>query len=78
MRKYNAQISKQGSKRFNSIVKTINIADLGIIYLWLVVFIQFLRDFFYHKTLLHSLPLRGINLITKRRLASGYSSSVHV
>ena len=34
MRKYNAESPKQGSKRFNSIVKTINIADLGIIYLW--------------------------------------------
>ena len=34
MRKYNAESPKQGSKRFNSIVKTINIVDLGIIYLW--------------------------------------------
>ena len=33
MRKYNAESTKQGSKRFNSIVKTINIANLGIIYL---------------------------------------------
>ena len=30
---YNAESPKQGRKRFNSIVKTINIADLGIIYL---------------------------------------------
>ena len=29
---YNAKSPKQDSKRFNSIVKTINIADLGIIY----------------------------------------------
>ena len=35
MSKYNAESPKQGSKRFNSIVKTINIADLGIIYLCL-------------------------------------------
>ena len=35
-RKYNAESPKQGSKRFNSIVKTINIADLGIIYLCVV------------------------------------------
>ena len=34
MLKYNAESPKQGSKRFNSIVKTINIVDLGIIYLW--------------------------------------------
>ena len=34
MREYNAESPKQGRKRFNSIVKTINIADLGIIYLW--------------------------------------------
>ena len=34
MRKYKAESPKQGSKRFNSIVKTINIGDLGIIYLW--------------------------------------------
>ena len=34
MREYNAERPKQGSKRFNCIVKTINIADLGIIYLW--------------------------------------------
>ena len=33
MREYNAESPKQGRKRFNSIVKTINIADLGIIYL---------------------------------------------
>ena len=33
MHKYNAESPKQGSKRFNYIVKTINIADLGIIYL---------------------------------------------
>ena len=33
LRKYNAESTKQASKRFNSIVKTINIADLGIIYL---------------------------------------------
>ena len=35
MRKYNAKSPKQGSKRFNSIVKTKYIADLGIIYLCL-------------------------------------------
>ena len=35
MRKYNAASPKQGSKRFNYILKTISIADLGIIYLWL-------------------------------------------
>ena len=35
IRKYNAESPKQGSKRFNSAVKTINIANLGIIYLWL-------------------------------------------
>ena len=33
MREYNAESPKQGRKRFNYIVKTINIADLGIIYL---------------------------------------------
>ena len=33
MREYNAESPKQGRKRFNSIVKTINIAYLGIIYL---------------------------------------------
>ena len=31
--KYNAESPKQGSKRFNSNVKTINIVPLGIIYL---------------------------------------------
>ena len=30
MRKYNAESSKQGSKRFNYIVKMINITNLGI------------------------------------------------
>ena len=34
MREYNAKSPKQGRKRFNSIVKTIDIADLGIVYLW--------------------------------------------
>ena len=34
MRKYNAESPKQGSRRFNSIVKTKYIADLGIVYLW--------------------------------------------
>ena len=34
MRKYNAEIPKQGSTRFNSIVKTKYIANLGIVYLW--------------------------------------------
>ena len=33
MHKYNAESPKQGSKRFNSIVKVKYIADLGIIYL---------------------------------------------
>ena len=33
MRKYNAESPKQGSRRFNSIVKTKYIADLGIVYL---------------------------------------------
>ena len=33
MREYNAESPKQDRKRFNFIVKTINIADLGIIYL---------------------------------------------
>ena len=33
MREYNAESPKQGRKMFNYIVKTINIADLGIIYL---------------------------------------------
>ena len=33
MRKYNAESPKQGNKRFNYIVKTINIANLGMIYL---------------------------------------------
>ena len=35
MRKYNAESTKQGRKRFNSIVKTINFYYLPIIYLWL-------------------------------------------
>ena len=35
MRKYNAESPKQGSKRFNSIVKTKYIDDLGIVYLCL-------------------------------------------
>ena len=34
MCEYNDESPKQDRKRFNSIVKTINIADLGIIYLW--------------------------------------------
>ena len=33
LRKYNAESPKQGSRRFNSIVKTKYIADLGIVYL---------------------------------------------
>ena len=32
MREYNAESPKQGKKRFNSFVKTTNIAYLGIIY----------------------------------------------
>ena len=36
MRKYNAESPKQVSRRFNSIVKTNFIADLGIVYLWCV------------------------------------------
>ena len=35
MHKYNAESLKQGSERFNSIVKTFNIADLCIVYLCL-------------------------------------------
>ena len=34
MREYIAKCPKQGRKRFNSIAKTIYIADLVIIYLW--------------------------------------------
>ena len=34
MREYIAECPKQGRKRFNSIAKTIYIADLVIIYLW--------------------------------------------
>ena len=34
MCEYNAESPKQDRKRFNSIVMTINIAELGIIYLW--------------------------------------------
>ena len=34
MRKYNAESPKQGSRRFNFIVKTKYIDDLGIVYLW--------------------------------------------
>ena len=33
MRKYNAESPKHGSRRFNSIVKTNYIDDLGIVYL---------------------------------------------
>ena len=33
MRKYNVKSPKQGRNRFNSIVKMINVANLGIIYL---------------------------------------------
>ena len=33
MLKYNAESPKQGSRRFNSIVKTKYIDDLGIVYL---------------------------------------------
>ena len=36
MRKYNTESPKQGSRRFNSIVQTKYIANLGIVYLWLV------------------------------------------
>ena len=35
MRKYIAERPKQGSRRFNSIVKTKHIDDLGIVCLWL-------------------------------------------
>ena len=38
MCKYNAESPKQGSKRFNYIVKTINIVNLSIIYLCFQVF----------------------------------------
>ena len=34
MGKYNAESPKQGSRRFDSNVKTKYIADLGIVYLW--------------------------------------------
>ena len=39
LRKYNAESPKQGSKSFNSIVKTINIADMCIIHLWYTVMV---------------------------------------
>ena len=32
--KYNAESSKQGSKRFNSITKTIHFAHLGILFIY--------------------------------------------
>ena len=39
MRKYNAESPKQGSRRFNYIVKTKYIDDLGIVYLCLIFFV---------------------------------------
>ena len=36
--KYNAESPKQDSKRFNSITKRIYISDLGIIYLWVIIY----------------------------------------
>ena len=41
MRKYNAESRKQGRKRFNSIVKTIDFDHLVIIYLCVLYSIQF-------------------------------------
>ena len=51
MRKCNAERPKQGSRRFNSIVKTKYIADLGIVNLWinnnhvLVSLLNLLKDY---------------------------------
>ena len=42
MRVYNAESPKQDSRRFNSIVKTKYIDDLGIVYLWKGVSLDFL------------------------------------
>ena len=39
MLKYNAESPKQGSRRFNSIVKTKYIDDLGIVYLCYMVIV---------------------------------------
>ena len=36
MREYNAESPKQGRKRFNFIVKTINSSHLPLIYLWVI------------------------------------------
>ncbi len=42
MRVYNAESPKQDSRRFNSIVKTKYIDDLGIVYLWFLALAEFI------------------------------------
>ena len=44
MRVYNAESPKQDSRRFNSIVKTKYIDDLGIVYLWGQVYIYIISS----------------------------------
>ena len=68
---YNAKSPKQGRRRFNSIVKTIHIANLGIVYLWLnSLYCTIIIPNYNNKCLVHYKLLKvktNVNFITNEK-----------